>query len=58
MGLFNSVGTKLNGENSPYGPPFLDSDKKTVFVIPEPFITANSGIDGEIVCEISNPQQS
>lgn len=57
MGLFNSVGTKLNGENSPYGPPFLDSDKKTVFVIPEPFITANSGIDGEIVCEISNPQQ-
>lgn len=58
MGLFNSAGTKLNAQNSAYNPPFLDSDKKTVFVIPEAFISENGGIDGEIVCEITETQQS
>lgn len=58
MGLFNSAGTKLNGKDSAgYNPPFLDSDKKTVFVIPEPFISDNGGIDGEIVCEITETQK-
>ena len=54
MGLFDSVGTKLNKKGSSANPPFLDSDEKTEFVIPEKFITANNGIDGEIICVITD----
>lgn len=54
MGLFDSVGTKLNKKGSSANPPFLDSEEKTEFVIPEKFITANNGIDGEIICVITD----
>lgn len=57
MSLFDSVGTKLNGADSTHNPPFLDTDEKTgegaKFVIPETFITANNGIDGEITATIT-----
>ena len=53
MALFDSVGTKLNGEDATPTPPFLDTDVKTEFVIPESFISANNGIDGEITATIT-----
>lgn len=53
MGLFDSVGTKLNTKDAVVTPPFLDSDEKTEFVIPESFITANNGIDGEVISTIT-----
>lgn len=53
MALFDSVGTKLNGEGATPTPPFLDTDVKTEFVIPESFISANNGIDGEITATIT-----
>lgn len=58
MGLFDSVGTKLNTKDATVVPPFLDTDVKTgegaEFVIPESFITANNGIDGEIIATITD----
>lgn len=57
MSLFDSVGTLLNyrpSENKPnnYEPPFYNDEAKTLFSIPEPFISAHAGIDLQVDVDI------
>lgn len=58
VSLFNGVGTLLNGKNSGYNPPFLNTDKRSgssaQFEIPEPFISDNNGVDVLFECDIAD----